>query len=147
MPGHEAGIVRLLDEEAGIPAQDVRPQQILDRVEDFGMPDHLVDPGEQHVAAMAHLGLDRAAALGLIILELAAKIGHFAGAQGIDREMIAAVAIARDVMLRSAILAWVSSDDFVFVVRRCAEIEGDAAALPCQEAPVHLQVMRERYHP
>ena len=37
-----------------------------------------VDPGEQHVAAMAHLRLDRSVALGLIVLELAAKFGDLA---------------------------------------------------------------------
>src|SRR5260370_1359704 len=48
-------------------------------------------------AAMAHLGLDRAAAAGLIVLELAAEIGDFASAERIDREVIAAVAIISDV--------------------------------------------------
>src|SRR5258708_4013871 len=98
MPGHEAWIMRFLDEEAGIPAQDIRPEQILDRIENSGVPDHLVDPGEEHVAAMAHLRLDRAAAAGLIVLELAAEIGHFAGAERIDGEVIAAVAIMGDLM-------------------------------------------------
>src|SRR3954451_10863593 len=86
----------LLDEETGIPAQDVRPEQVLHRIEDFRMPDHLVDPGEEHVAAMPHLALDRASALGLIAFELAAKAGHLALAQRIDREMVAALAIALD---------------------------------------------------
>jgi len=63
------------------------------------MPDHLVDPGEQHVAAMAHLALDWTAACGLIVLELAAKIRHFTRAQRIDREVIAAVAIGGDFIL------------------------------------------------
>ena len=88
--------MRLLDEEAGVPAQDVRPEQVLHGIEDFGMPDHLVDPGEQHVAAMAHLALDRASTPGFIILELAAKFGHFARAQRVDREVIAAFAITSD---------------------------------------------------
>src|ERR1700723_2000915 len=88
MPGYEAGIAGFLDEEAGVPAQDIGPEQVLHRIQYPGMTDHLVDPGEQHVATMAHLGLDRATALGLIILELAAKIGHLAGAQGIDREVV-----------------------------------------------------------
>ena len=60
------------------------------------MPDHLVDPGEQHMAAMAHLALDRAAACGLVILELAAKIRHLVGAERVDREMIAVAAIGID---------------------------------------------------
>src|ERR1700738_3654308 len=99
MPGHEAGIARFLDEEAGIPAQDIWPEHVLDRIEDFGMTGHLIDPGEQHVAAMTHLALDRAAALGLIILEPAAEIGYFARAQGLDREVVTAVAITGDFIL------------------------------------------------
>src|ERR1039457_4871552 len=99
MPGHEAGIVGFLDEEAGVPAQDIGPKQVLHRIQYPGMTDHLVDPGKQHVAAMAHLGLDRATAFGLIVLEPAAKIGHLAGAQGIDREVVAAFAIACDFVL------------------------------------------------
>src|ERR1700712_803662 len=96
MPRNESWIMRLLDEEAGIPAQQIWAQQILDRIQDFGMADHLVDPGKQHVAAVAHLALDRAAGLRLIILELAAKLGDFASAERIDREIIAALAIVRD---------------------------------------------------
>jgi hypothetical protein len=117
MPGHETGIMGFLDEEAGIPAQDVRPQQVLDRIEDFGMTDHLVDPGEQHVAAMAHLALDRSAAFGLVILELAAKISHFAGAQGIDREVIAAVSIQGDLLLAEQLLHGFLRP-FIFATRR-----------------------------
>src|SRR6266851_3249617 len=99
MPRNKPGIMRLLDEEAGVPAQDVRPEQVLHGIEDFGMPDHLVDPGEQHVAAMAHLALDGTSALGFIVLELATKIGNFAGAQRIDREVVATVAISSDFTL------------------------------------------------
>ena len=99
MPRHETGIARFLDEEAGIPAQDVRTQQILDRIEDFGVPDHLVDPGEEHMAAMAYLGLDGTAAAGFVILELAAKFGHLAGAQRIDWKMVAAIAVTGDLIL------------------------------------------------
>ena len=99
MPRHEAGIVRLLDEEAGIPAQDVRPQQVFDRIEDFGVADHLVDPAEQHMAAMAHLAADRAAALGLVRLELAAEARDFARGKRVDRKMVAMVAIEGDLGL------------------------------------------------
>ena len=120
MPGHETGIMGLLDEEAGIPAQDIRPEQILDGIQDFRMADHLVDPGEQHMAAMAYLGLDRAAARGFIILELAAKIGDFAGAQGVDRKMIAALAIAGDLFLVQQSGHWVSS--IAVVLRQAAAL-------------------------
>jgi hypothetical protein len=53
---------------------------------------------------MAHLTLDRTAARGLIVLELAAKIRHFTRAQRIDREVIAAVAIARHLILAQQLL-------------------------------------------
>ncbi len=120
MPRHETGIARFLDEEAGIPAQDIRTQQILDGIEDFGMPDHLVDPGKEHVAAMAHLGLDRAAAAGFIILELAAKVGHFAGAQRIDRKVVAAVAVGGDLILAQQF--WHGfPPTLLFLVQRAAE--------------------------
>src|ERR1700722_3628313 len=104
MPGHEAGIVGFLDKEAGVPAQDIGPEQVLHRIQYPGMTDHLVDPGEQHMAAMAHLGLDRATAFGLIVLELAAKIGHLTAAEGIDREVVAAVAIIPDFILAQQFL-------------------------------------------
>jgi hypothetical protein len=48
---------------------------------------------------MAYLGLDRAPAPGLIVLELAAKIDDFAGTQGSDRKMVATIAIGRDLIL------------------------------------------------
>ena len=82
------------------------------------MPDHLVDPGEEHVAAVAHFALDRSAGPGLVLLELAAKPGHFALAQRLDREVIAALAIARDLIPRSAISSWVSSDISLFDQQR-----------------------------
>src|SRR6185312_4756230 len=63
------------------------------------MADHLVDPGKQHMAAMAHLALDRAAAPRLVVLELVAKRSDFACGQRIDREMIASVAVAGDLGL------------------------------------------------
>ncbi len=118
MPGHEARVMRLLDEETGIPAQDVRAQQILDGIQDFGMPDHVVDPGEQHMAAMAHLAFDRASAHSFIVLEPAAKIGHFAGAQRVNREVIAAVAIGSDVIFAEQLWHGVPPIFFLFVVTR-----------------------------
>src|SRR5665213_891845 len=96
MPGYEPGIARFLDEEAGIPAEDIRAQQILDRIQNRGMPDHLIDPGKQHMAAVAHLALDRTAGPRLIVLKLAAKFGDFALTQRVDRKMVAALTIVRD---------------------------------------------------
>ena len=46
MPGHEAGVVRLLDEERGAPDQEVRTKHILDCVEHARMANKFVDPGE-----------------------------------------------------------------------------------------------------
>src|SRR6266436_1686961 len=89
----------LLDEEAGIPAEDIRSQQIFDRIQDFRMTDHLVDPGKEHVATMAHLALDRSPGPRLVILQLPAKFGDFALAQCVDREMITTLAKARDLTL------------------------------------------------
>ena len=81
--------MRLLDEEAGVPAKDIGTQQILDRIQDFGMADHLVNPGKEHVAAMAHLTFDWAAGPRFIILELATKFSDFIFGQDIDRKMVA----------------------------------------------------------
>jgi hypothetical protein len=99
VPGHEAGVTGFLDEEAGVPAQDVRAQQVLHRVEDFRMADHLVDPAEEYVAAMTHLALDRAAAQNFVVFQLAAEVGDFGCAQGIDRKMVTAVLIGRDFLV------------------------------------------------
>jgi hypothetical protein len=99
VPGDEAGILRLLDEETGVPAQDIGPQHILDRIEDFGVADHLVDPGKQYVAAMAHLAPDRAATLGLVCLELVAKVSDLAWRERIDRKVVAIATIRGDLRL------------------------------------------------
>ena len=61
VPGDEARIARLLDEERRIPAVEVRAQHVFDRVENFRVADEIIDPGKQHVAAMAHAALDRPA--------------------------------------------------------------------------------------
>src|SRR5581483_9729338 len=61
--------------------------------------DHVVDPGKQHMAAMAHLALDRAAGPRLVILELAAKFGDLALGQYLQGEMVAALAIVRHLAL------------------------------------------------
>jgi hypothetical protein len=61
--------------------------------------DHLVDPGKQYVAAMAHLALDRAAALGLVFLELVTKIRDLACRERIDRKVVAIATIGGDFRL------------------------------------------------
>jgi len=46
-PGHEGRIGRLLDEEVGGPAQEIRTVEILNRVEDSAMADEFRQPGEK----------------------------------------------------------------------------------------------------
>ena len=76
VPGHEAGIARLLDEEAAAPAEDVRADHILYRIEDAGMANELIQPGEQQVGLVAQRAL-QAAGLGFEGFELAADRGRF----------------------------------------------------------------------
>ena len=45
MPGGRIG--RLLDEEVGGPAQEIRPVEILNRIEDSAMADELRQPSEK----------------------------------------------------------------------------------------------------
>src|ERR1700730_10632700 len=47
VPGHEGRIGRLLDEEVGGPAQEIRAVEILNRVEDSAMADELRQPSEK----------------------------------------------------------------------------------------------------
>src|SRR5579871_709573 len=139
MPGHESGIARLLDEEAGVPAEDIRAQQILDRIQDFRMADHLVDPGKQHVAAMAHLALDRTAAPRLVVFEPAAEGGDFTFAQDIDGKMVATLAIGFDIALAEGFRHWCPPLFFLFCRDRgwaCLRTLSSAAARPVQAFPV-----------
>jgi hypothetical protein len=50
MPGHEALVARLLDEEACAPHQNIRANEALHGVENVGVAHNLVDPGEQQIA-------------------------------------------------------------------------------------------------
>jgi len=49
MPADQGAIVHGFGEKAGAPAQDVRPYDILDSVEDARMADHLVQPRKQQM--------------------------------------------------------------------------------------------------
>jgi len=49
VPGHEAGASRLLGEERGVPAEEIRPQHVLDRVEDGGVADEIREPREEQM--------------------------------------------------------------------------------------------------
>ena len=61
MPRHKGRIGRLLDEEVGGPAQEIRAVQILDRVEDRAAPHELGEPGKQQVRFMTHIARERPA--------------------------------------------------------------------------------------
>ncbi len=55
MPTGEGLAVRLLGAERGAPAEDVRADQVLGRVEHTRFADHLVDPGADHVCLLVEL--------------------------------------------------------------------------------------------
>src|SRR5215831_17131053 len=50
MPGNEALVPWLLDEEASAPHQNIRPDETLHGVEDVGVAHDLVHPREQQIA-------------------------------------------------------------------------------------------------
>lgn len=60
MPGHIRRVARLFDEKRRAPAQDIRADDILDRVEDSVMPDEIVQPGEKQMGFLPELPGDRA---------------------------------------------------------------------------------------
>ena len=60
MPRHEAGIAGFLDEERAAPAQNIGTDHAFDRIENRGMPDQAVQPGEQEMALVAHRALEHA---------------------------------------------------------------------------------------
>ena len=99
VPGDEGRVVRLLDEEIGRPAEQVRPQQILHRVEDARMVDDLVGPAEQQMDLVAHVGMDRVAGLALIGLQPVAVAPRLRRGEGAEREDIAVAGIGRDLGL------------------------------------------------
>src|SRR3954452_8405699 len=78
------------------------------------MTDHFIDPGEEHVAAVAHFALDRASRLRLVVLQLAAELGDFTVAQRVYREMIAALVIARDLFCAEHFCHYCAPRTFTF---------------------------------
>ena len=59
VPGDEAGALLLLDEESRGPAEDVRADRVLDRIQDLRVMDQLVRPGEEQVRLVPPVRLDR----------------------------------------------------------------------------------------
>jgi hypothetical protein len=86
VPRHERRVVRLLDEEVGCPAEQVGAVQVLDRVDDPGVVDDLVEPGKKQVRLVAQVALERAAGALLERLELAADRHRLVGRHDADRE-------------------------------------------------------------
>jgi hypothetical protein len=61
VPRHKGRIGRLLDEEVGGPAQQIRTVEILDGVEDGAAPHERGEPDKQQVRFMAHIAPERPA--------------------------------------------------------------------------------------
>src|SRR2546427_98308 len=87
VPGDVRRIVRLLDEEARAPAQEVRAEDVLDRVEDARMPHQPIEPREEQMGLVAKLAADGAAALGFVRLEAAAAARRLLPRQHADRNV------------------------------------------------------------
>lgn len=95
MPGDETWIVWFLGEEAGPPAQDVGPNEALDRVQNTGVTDQVVQPWEQQMRLAAKHGL-LGARTAFIRLQSAPQ-GHGLGRrQGRDGGVIPKLVILAD---------------------------------------------------
>ena len=93
VPGHEAGAVRLLDEEVGGPAEQIGAEHILGGVDDLGMMHQLVDPGEQQVRLVPPVSLQGRAGLGLVLFEAAAIVRHLGRPKRRHGKVVAVAAI------------------------------------------------------
>jgi hypothetical protein len=69
VPGDEAGAPRFLREEGRVPAQEIRPEDVLDSVEEDGMPHQLGKPREEEVRLDAIRAAERSAQVALDALE------------------------------------------------------------------------------
>jgi hypothetical protein len=96
VPRHEGRIGRLLDEEVGGPAQQIRAVKILDRVQDGAAPHELGEPGKQQVRFMAHIALERRAGAPLERLEPPSEVRRLRLGHDADREDAALLPILFD---------------------------------------------------
>ncbi len=69
VPGNKTWIGRFLDEEVGGPAQDVRPDQVLYRIDNLRVVHQLVGPGEEQVRLVPPVALQRLAGERLVRFE------------------------------------------------------------------------------
>ena len=89
VPGHVGRIARSLEPEGRQVDQDVRAEQVLDRVQNRGMARELDQPGEDEVPLDAE-PLGRVdARLALVVLDPPAERAGVRGAHRLDREDIA----------------------------------------------------------
>ena len=93
MPRHEGRIGRLLDEEVGGPAQEIRAVEILDGVEVRAARHELGQPGKQQVGFMAHIALERPARPPLERLEPPPELRGLGLGDDTDREDATLLAI------------------------------------------------------
>ena len=87
VPRHEGRVARLLDEEARAPAEQVRAEDVLDRIEDAGIPDQPVEPREQEMALLPELAAERPAVGALHRLEPGAIAARLLGREHADRKV------------------------------------------------------------
>src|SRR5690349_18478491 len=101
MPGDKAPVVRLLDEKARAPDQNVGTNDALDGVEDAGMAHDLIDPGQQQMAFRAQRSGGQPAR-GLDLLELAAIAASLLRRQGANGREISFPLIPKGCLLRQS---------------------------------------------
>ena len=96
MPGDEGRGFGLLDEEIGVPAQQVVAEHILDRIEDFGVADKVGEKREQEVRLVADVAAQRPAHPGLNGFEVGAQGARVSLAHHRDRGEITVALVGGD---------------------------------------------------
>src|SRR5437879_10509950 len=96
VPGDVRGIARFLDEEARAPDEQVRPEHVLDRVQDRGVAHEIGQPREEQVRLVAQLAAEPPTVIGLDGLEPPAHCQRLAGGHHANREIEAVPAVLLD---------------------------------------------------
>src|SRR5262245_8514409 len=94
MPGYEALVVRLLDEKAGAPDQNVAADDGFDRIEHLGVAHYLIDPGQEQMAFRAQRAVGQPPR-GLDRLELGAVTQSFLRRKNADGREIAVPVVVK----------------------------------------------------
>ena len=79
VPGNEARIISILDEELRPPAQNVRTHDVFNGVENAGMTHEFIDPGQQQVRLGVRAGGETAAFASFERFEFAQFLGSLLG--------------------------------------------------------------------